>query len=385
LAIAKATLQHRNIRTVHGYVDDADLEDEYEDEDDGEIELATGPVRLDRVKGSKFVRVHTIPEIDKLLGGGWVRGFVYLLAGDPGAGKSTLTLQIASALNVNGKPGKVYYASAEEREERIRERSKRLGLSIKHMVIWHEIEVEAHFDTEELETADFVIYDSLQELTDPNVRSNTAKTIINEIKKEAEELGHVALVISQLTKDGRTAGPNSIEHRCDATIDLFKAGEDTPERVIQVRKNRGGPTDGAVLYGTMTAGGIVIGSSAKSNRGRDRHGSSEETETQNKTQGRRAKATNQPPHGKAGAKVPKVGKVAQSVAQKRRKGAKSAQAHQAHHPQHQAPQAQINATSPLKRSNYRSTQKASHQATKHETARNKAPYERARRIDGVRK
>jgi DNA repair protein RadA/Sms len=187
-----------------------------------------------------------LPELDRVTGGGFVRGSVLLMAGDPGIGKSTLLIQAAAALARGGH--RAVYISGEEAVAQVRLRAERLGLSNAKVELAAETSVEDIVATlSEGKTPRLVIIDSIQTMwtdaidsapgTVTQVRAS-AQTLIRYAKKS----GAAVILVGHVTKDGQIAGPRVVEHMVDAVLSF--EGEGSHQfRILRAVKNRFGPSD----------------------------------------------------------------------------------------------------------------------------------------------
>lgn len=182
-----------------------------------------------------------IGELDRVLGGGIVPGSVVLLAGEPGVGKSTLTLQLASGVEKAGRG--VALICAEESLEQVADRARRLGGPQQAMAsaVNDLPTVLAH-----IAEADLAIIDSIQTIKDPSlpgeagavgqVRACAAATA-----RLARETGVAVILVGHVTKDGSIAGPRVLEHLVD-TVVTFEGDREHQLRVVRTTKNRFGST-----------------------------------------------------------------------------------------------------------------------------------------------
>ncbi|MBA4782353.1 MAG: DNA repair protein RadA [Rhizobiales bacterium] len=204
-------------------------------------------------------RVETgLSELDRVTGGGFVRGSALLLGGDPGIGKSTILLQAASALA--GRGHKVVYISGEEAIEQVRLRAQRLGLSGAAVRLGAETSVEDILATLENEkNAALVIIDSIQTLwTD---QAESAPGTVTQVRassqamiRHAKQTGSTVVLVGHVTKEGQIAGPRVVEHMVDAV--LYFEGEGGHQfRILRAVKNRFGPTDEIGVF-EMTGMGL---------------------------------------------------------------------------------------------------------------------------------
>ncbi len=187
-----------------------------------------------------------IEELDRVTGGGFVKGSALLVGGDPGIGKSTLLMQASSALAKKGH--KVVYVSGEEAVAQIRMRALRLNAIEANVGLAAETSVENIIATLEADQPPaLLIIDSIQTLwtdladsapgTVTQVR-NSAQALIRYAKKH----GTCVVFVGHVTKDGQIAGPRVVEHMVDAV--LYFEGEGAHNyRILRTVKNRFGPTD----------------------------------------------------------------------------------------------------------------------------------------------
>lgn len=177
-------------------------------------------------------------EVDKVLGGGWVRGAVILLAGEPGIGKSTLLLQLAY-LQLNSAR-RVLYVAGEESLAQVKLRAERLG-AVSGLQLTRETNASALAAHIEETQPDFVIVDSVQTLTQAGegtpgsvaqVRDSTAR-----LTQAAKRAASTLVLIGHVTKQGQVAGPKVVEHMVDTTLALESA---SGFRILRSMKNRFG-------------------------------------------------------------------------------------------------------------------------------------------------
>jgi DNA repair protein RadA len=215
------------------------------------------PQILNQVKVDNSIRMSTgIPEFDRLLGGGIVKGSVLLLVGDPGIGKSTLSLITAG--NIAGS-GMVLYISGEESAEQTKIRADRLGNFPDNLYVVSETNlnfVEQHVNTLH---PHLIIVDSIQSVFLSSVRSTPGSP--SQIKESTLFLTKIAkqsnvpvVLIGQVTKESVLAGPRVLEHLVDTVIYL-EGDRNHSLRVARVVKNRYGSTEEVALF-EMTARGF---------------------------------------------------------------------------------------------------------------------------------
>ena len=198
-------------------------------------------------------------ELDRVTGGGLVRGSSVLLAGDPGIGKSTLLLQAASALAANGV--RADYISGEEGIEQIRLRADRLGLTEAPVRLATATSVRDILTSlESGKPADVIVVDSIQTMYLDTLDS--APGTVSQVRGAAQELirhaklsGSVLLLVGHVTKEGQIAGPRVLEHMVDAVL-YFEGERNHQFRIVRAVKNRFGPTDEIGVF-EMTGAGLA--------------------------------------------------------------------------------------------------------------------------------
>jgi DNA repair protein RadA/Sms len=187
-----------------------------------------------------------LAEFDRVTGGGFVRGSVLLLGGDPGIGKSTLLLEVAAALARAGH--RAVYISGEEAVAQVRLRAERLKLQDAQIELAAETSVEDIIATlSDRDTPRLVVIDSIQTMWTDSVES--APGTVTQVRGSAQALirfakrsGAAVILVGHVTKDGQIAGPRVVEHMVDAVLSF--EGEGSHQfRILRAVKNRFGPTD----------------------------------------------------------------------------------------------------------------------------------------------
>src|SRR6202171_549175 len=187
-----------------------------------------------------------IAELDRVTGGGFVRGSVLLVGGDPGIGKSTLLIQAAAAIARAGH--RAVYISGEEAVAQVRLRAERLGLADAPVQLAAETSVEDIVSTlSEGAVPRLIVIDSIQTMWTDTVES--APGTVTQVRASAQALirfakksGAAILPLRHVTKDGQIAGPRVVEHMVDAVLSF--EGEGSQQfRILRAVKNRFGPTD----------------------------------------------------------------------------------------------------------------------------------------------
>ncbi|UXN04294.1 DNA repair protein RadA [Bartonella sp. HY406] len=187
-----------------------------------------------------------IAELDRVTGGGFVRGSALLVGGDPGIGKSTLLTQAAAALSRQGH--NIVYVSGEEAIAQIRLRAQRLGVADSAVQLAAETNVEDILAT--LSTArrpDLVIIDSIQTLWSDGADSSPGTVTQVRIGAQsmiryAKQTGAAVVLVGHVTKDGQIAGPRVVEHMVDGVL-YFEGEGGHHYRILRTVKNRFGATD----------------------------------------------------------------------------------------------------------------------------------------------
>lgn len=211
---------------------------------------------LSEVEAQDYDRKTTgIKEFDRVLGGGLVDGGVILLGGDPGIGKSTLLLQTV----INLVSSKVLYVSGEESSAQIALRGRRLGLPLKGVGIYSEIELEKIMAEIENESPKYVIIDSIQtvfssQLTSAPGSVSQVKECASQLNRLAKETGITMIIICHVTKEGELAGPRALEHIVD-TVLYFEGDKNNQYRMVRAIKNRFGALNEIALF-AMTEKGL---------------------------------------------------------------------------------------------------------------------------------
>jgi DNA repair protein RadA/Sms len=186
-------------------------------------------------------------ELDRVVGGGIVPGSVVLVGGDPGMGKSTLMLQVASNISSLMPQAPCLYVTGEESLFQLRQRAERLGVQMENIVVASETNVERIKAMILAEQPSFVIVDSVQTVTSDMLESSAGSVAqVREctalLTKVAKASGIPLFVIGHVTKDGMIAGPKVLEHMVDAVLQ-FEGDGMYSYRVLRALKNRYGSTN----------------------------------------------------------------------------------------------------------------------------------------------
>jgi DNA repair protein RadA/Sms len=214
--------------------------------------------RLAEIDAASAPRIATgIPELDRVLGGGMVPGSVVLLGGEPGVGKSTLSLQIAAGLHEHGR---VLYVTGEESPEQLRLRASRLPKLPADLLVIAETRVEALAEPWREARPAVVIVDSIQTLQTSRVESAPGSVAqVREcaalLSATAKSHGTVLILVGHVTKEGLLAGPRVLEHLVDVVLN-FEGERAHPFRMLRASKNRFGSTQEVGVF-SMTGEGLA--------------------------------------------------------------------------------------------------------------------------------
>jgi len=203
------------------------------------------PLSMEEIDLSTDTRSSTgIAELDRVLGGGIVRGSLVLVGGDPGIGKSTLLLQLAGSIPPTHK---TLYVSGEESAKQIKIRAERLGLSNGNIFVFGETDIDIIMDQAERLAPDIIIIDSIQTVYTAEISSapgsvSQVREATGRLLRMAKSLSIPTFIIGHVTKQGAIAGPRVLEHMVD-TVLYFEGERYHSYRVIRSVKNRFGSTN----------------------------------------------------------------------------------------------------------------------------------------------
>ena len=217
---------------------------------------ARKPVRLPDIDSSAENRVSLgNAEVDRILGGGLVQGSLVLIGGEPGIGKSTLSLQIPL-----GCPSlKTLYVTGEESARQVKMRADRLGGDASNCLIFSETLMERILEEAESTAPDLVVVDSVQTMYTERVDSapgsvSQIKEVAAMLLRFAKESGIPVILIGHITKDGYIAGPKILEHIVDVVLQ-FEGENRGSYRILRSIKNRFGSTSELAVF-EMTGKGL---------------------------------------------------------------------------------------------------------------------------------
>ena len=216
------------------------------------------PKALNSYKGQEVSRISTgFGELDRVLGGGIVKGSLILLGGEPGIGKSTLILELCDKIKGEGK---VLYVSGEESAEQIKLRADRLGINNDDILFLGETDIDIVKENIEEIQPKLVIIDSIQtmysdELTAAAGSVSQVREITAQIMRICKSKQITTIIIGHVTKDGTIAGPRVLEHMVDTV--LYLEGERYfSYRILRGVKNRFGSTNEIGMF-EMKGEGLV--------------------------------------------------------------------------------------------------------------------------------
>lgn len=198
-----------------------------------------------------------IGEFDRVVGGGLAKGSLTLLSGEPGIGKSTLTLQVANQL---AKTEKTLLISGEESISQISQRAFRLGLKEKNLTAINEYNLETILETIKQEKSSVVIIDSIQVISSMDLPSaagsvTQVRYCTEQIMEYAKSTSTIVILIGHVTKDGNLAGPRVLEHLVDTVIHL-EGDRFQQFRILRAIKNRFGSCSEVGIF-EMSEKGMV--------------------------------------------------------------------------------------------------------------------------------
>ena len=206
---------------------------------------SAAPVPITDITTEDEARYYTgSAELDRVLGGGIVKGSLVLLGGDPGIGKSTILLQICSHL---GKILKILYISGEESKRQIKLRAQRLGVNCENLYVMTETDVQAVADRIQAEKPDLVMIDSIQTMNFKELSSSPGsvtqvRECTNILMRTSKSLDIPCIIVGHVNKDGAIAGPKVLEHIVDAVL-YFEGDKQMSYRILRAVKNRYGSTN----------------------------------------------------------------------------------------------------------------------------------------------
>ena len=218
------------------------------------------PTTLNSIEGKEATRTSTgVGELDRVLGGGLVKGSLVLLGGEPGIGKSTLILQICDKMQGEGK---VLYVSGEESAEQIKIRADRLDIKNDNILFLGETDIDLIAEAIKETNPKLVIIDSIQTMYSDEITSaagtvSQVREITARIMKICKQEAITTIIIGHVTKEGNIAGPRVLEHMVDTV--LYLEGERYfSYRILRGVKNRFGSTNEVGMFEMQEKGMMEI-------------------------------------------------------------------------------------------------------------------------------
>ena len=218
--------------------------------DDNDLKIPKSkPIAITNVSPDKEQRIQTDDqELDRVLGGGLVKGSLVLIGGEPGIGKSTLLLQIALQLKFRN----ILYVSGEESEQQIKMRADRIGSDSSSLYILTETNLNLIFDQIKSLKPSILIIDSIQTVYTEKIEAasgsvSQVRQCAGELMKFAKKTHTPVFLIGHITKDGSIAGPKILEHMVDTVIQ-FEGDRHLSYRILRTTKNRFGSTSELGIY-----------------------------------------------------------------------------------------------------------------------------------------
>lgn len=214
------------------------------------------PTALNSILGKEETRISTgVGELDRVLGGGIVKGSLILLGGEPGIGKSTLILQICDKMKGDGK---VLYVSGEESAEQIKLRADRLGIKNEDILFLGETDIDVISQAIQEINPKLVIIDSIQTMYSDEITAaagtvSQVREITARVMQICKKQNITTIIIGHVTKDGNIAGPRVLEHMVDTV--LYLEGERYfSYRILRGVKNRFGSTNEVGMFEMQGSG-----------------------------------------------------------------------------------------------------------------------------------
>jgi DNA repair protein RadA/Sms len=216
------------------------------------------------VKGEERFSTN-INELDRVLGGGVVKGSLVLVGGDPGIGKSTLLIQVSNNVSQSGK--KVLYISGEESIYQLKMRAKRLGINSDNLYVLAENNLNIIEGYLENIKPDLIIVDSIQTVFSPDITS--APGTVSQVRegtsrfmKISKKIGISTFIVGHVTKEGSLAGPKLLEHMVD-TVLYFEGERFNTYRMVRAVKNRFGSTNELGVFEMRDVGLVELENPSK--------------------------------------------------------------------------------------------------------------------------
>ena len=215
---------------------------------------------INEITAEDEIRFKTgLTELDRVLGGGIVKGSLVLLSGDPGIGKSTILLQICEYLGNNLR---VLYVTGEESANQIKLRAKRLGVQTDNLFIMCQTDVQSIVEYIKTDKPDLIIVDSIQTMSVSEISSSPGS--VTQVREStnlymhcAKDLGIPTIIVGHVNKDGNIAGPKVLEHIVDCVL-YFEGERHLSYRILRAVKNRYGSTNEIGVFEMMDKGLVEV-------------------------------------------------------------------------------------------------------------------------------
>lgn len=226
----------------------------------GGADLSESILELENIGTESDVRYDTgIGELNRVLGGGLVKGSLVLLGGEPGIGKSTILLQICQYLGENHS---ILYVSGEESARQIKLRAERLGVDTENLYILTATDAESIAETITSSAPDIAIIDSIQTMSINRISSSPGS--LTQVRECSNLFMHTAkrqeipiIIVGHVNKDGAIAGPKVMEHIVDAVL-YFEGERHQSYRLLRAIKNRFGSTNEIGVFEMLDKGLVEV-------------------------------------------------------------------------------------------------------------------------------
>lgn len=227
---------------------------------------SASPMNISEVTVKNEERIPTgIKELDRVLGGGIVKGSLSLVGGDPGIGKSTLLLQVCR--NLANKKRKVLYISGEESMHQIKLRAERIGTFEEEMLLFCETDLGEILNAVLKVKPEFVVIDSIQTMYSADLSSaagsvSQVREVTAQMMRIAKEQNVAVFIVGHVTKEGVVAGPRTLEHMVD-TVLYFEGEREAVYRILRGVKNRFGSTNEIGVFEMCQTGLLEVENPSK--------------------------------------------------------------------------------------------------------------------------
>lgn len=221
----------------------------------------TGYTKIKDVAADKSIRISSkMEELDRVLGGGFVEGSLCLLAGDPGIGKSTLTLQ--TGRNISEQNKTILYICAEESTAQVKLRAQRLNADSENLYVTQQNCIEEIIAQIEKLKPDFLVVDSIQSVFSASILSSTGsvsqiRECTNILMRLSKQFNITTIIIGHVTKEGNIAGPKVLEHMVDCVLN-FEGEKYKTIRILRAIKNRFGAVSEVGVFNMEDTGLVEV-------------------------------------------------------------------------------------------------------------------------------